>query len=438
MTLTHIIDGKEVNGRTFEVPIPYGEGTHRLAQLNEDALIMLHGRLENPTVPDLDQRLRMVQTLSEYQPSTDLLKQIALMRGTPISVLQREAEEARFMVNRIANSINPLEYQGTGQTSTVAIPHNNIGEALYFLSWLMVAGSPSIIKPSSQEPLLARDVFNYLSERDSLPPFIDLVYADTSNPQESFRFRDLMRLVDVPIVMGEKGIVGHQLTFDAERSRAIILPGTDMRMLEENLLYSIVERDSCLAEKNLFVVGDETYTKVIGLLGQIYRKIKRGDLHDPRTSLGITPDDVARETKEILAQGESFGALDIVYPTLDGNLTEEHIRDGVVYTYTGVDEGDLPHFALWGQMPPAYITGVHRVNSMSDALRLFGSTQEAMRLERMDKKVMAMSVYSPTPSSLLGKLKRYAHDVHTQTPARTVGVFHQGIELGKELRNGGH
>jgi len=438
MKLTHIIGGEKITRDPFVVNGPFDNypQEYELTPFTEADLGLVKRRLDNPSVPPMDRRLEIIHALSQYTPSQEVLKQIASMRGVPISVLQQEAEEGRNLVTRISNSIDLSEYQGNGQTATVAIPHNNIGEVLYFIAWLTLSGSPSVIKASSQEPLTAYNIFEHLAEGGNSPSFIDLAYVDTSDPTQSIRFKELMEYAQVPIVMGESGIVDHQMTFDAARSRALILPGTDLTTLEENLLYSITQRDSCLAEKNLIVVGRELYEQVIDLVTSMYQNLTSGNLHEPSTTLGIIPDDIVRDTREILAQGRSFDALSI--PGLEGSLTEEQVREGIVFTYNQAGKGIPPHYALWGQMPEAFLTGIYLVESESEAIKLLTATQNAMTSKGLDPKVMALSVYGGTKLALLERLSPYAHDLHNnKTPAREVGVTHQGRVLGRYLINGG-
>ena len=435
MRLTHIIGGERIDRDSFVVQGPFDDypQKYELTSFTEADLGLVKRRLQQKDVPSLDRRLEMVSALSDYEPSQDELTQISSLRGVPVSNLQQEAREGQRIVTRIANSINPQDYEQMGLTSVVAIPHNNIGEVLYFTAWMILAGSPSVIKASSREPLTAHSVFEHLAERGQLPGFMDLVYLDTSHSKQSARFRELMETSRVPIVMGDQGIVDHQMTFDAARSRSLILPGTDLKTLEENLIYSLTQRDSCLAEKNLIVVGRELYEQVVDLVTSMYKKLTRGNLHDPETTLGITPEDIVRDTREMLAQGRSFDALHV--PGLEGNITEEHIRDGVVYTY---NEQGVPHYALWGQMPEAYVTGIHLVESEAKAIKLLTATQKSMISEGLDPKVMALSVYGNVGAGTLVRLENYTHDIHSKTPARDVGVNHQGRNLGSYLRNGGH
>jgi len=427
--LTHIICGQEVTEKPFisrGFDENYEIGVPRLTQeIARDAITATKNRLKK--VPSLKIRKRAIESLMDYEPSEDVLEGLCRMSGHPVTLVKRLLNHSKQMLNKF---LNHNSYD-SNRTCYIGIPPNDPRESFFFIGQSLLAGSPVIIKPSAREPILTTELVKYL-HLDALkdhPGMLNLIHADTTNNLEGKLLEELMRRVDVPIVMGSTFVCPQQISFNADHSRALVL---DADKAIPHLENSILFPHSCLAEHNYIVVGKENFEKLAESVIEIYNKLKSGDLMDPETNMSLVNQEVLEDISASIRVGEMYGNVNALYPNNNNIMNASKISHGVVVEHFSEDKkiGVNP---LMTTSLPLYITCLRFVEHINEALLDLNAARNEINIKYGVEKSMALGLYGEINSEIYEFGRKIAFDVHINESPYNVGLRHQNIDLNKRL-----
>lgn len=425
MSLRNIIGGLESKGQTFEVGSPYPEFSHftlELPKFSEEDLV----RIGEGRVPDAKTRLDMLETLSQYSPNDRTIKQVSMMTGMPVSWVQNNIEQGIQMARNLLGLVSePID--APGRSTWVSIPPNDPREIFYFLSHIILAGSPAVVKLSAREPALGNDIFQYLREQTPITDFVDLVFGDTTTDTEYLV--GAMEKTDVPILMGSTDLsLPGQITFDADLSRALVLDG---EMALPHLEHSLRYPGSCLAERVIYVVGKSNFDFLENELKIKYQSLRKGDILHYLTEVGLISDTTTLES--MINSRIALGTARVLQPSLK-KITRRALETGtIVRTYPAADE-TKPSLLTCTPLPQVYLTMIRMVDSIRDAM--VAMYRANTQIEPRYGKPMALAIYGEQAKDVAHNFESLAHDTKiNQSPVEEVdGVMHQGVKLQNKLR----
>jgi hypothetical protein len=426
---THIVRGKKrTTEENFACPdLESGKYAVWLPRLDRNIVDEIKDNLRKVRVPPLEKRKELIASLRGYSPSIEKLHLACKMSGHPVSLMKEMISDSKRMLKNIAEA----DSRDSEKTAYVGIPANDPRESFYFIAHSLLAGAPLVLKPSAQEPVISRDVVLYLQDRGMPDGFINLVYADTGEREESRLLLELMGAVDTPIIMGSTNVSERQISFKAEHSRGLVL---DADKALPYLGTAVRFPHSCLTEHNYVVVGKDNFDKVVEGLYVAYSKLKPGDLLTETTNMSRVDEEVLKNIGAMLRIGEMNDSMRVLYPLRGREIINgDFIRKGAIVEHFREDKG-VGMNPLMTVSLPVYVTGVRRVDSVEEALiDLEGARKELIGGCGAEKS-MALGVYGDVDKGLLSKLSEYAHDISVnKSPFNVDGLVHQGIDLNKRL-----
>ena len=431
MELHHFIHGQEEGEQLFTVIGPFAEYpfTLHLACFNGSHFDFLRQTLTKAYAPPLEERRRWIYSLAGFEPSAQCLQSICYLLGMPITWVRESIEQGK----KIALTIASYPSKDSHKKVAISISPNDPREIFYFVAHTLLAGTPTVIKLSSREPMLGAELIRYLHQQKLPPGLLNLIYADSSSPEESMYVQSLMEWVDLPIVMGSAVLSSKQISFCAEHSRGLVL---NAEQALPHLKASITSPLSCLAERNYLVVGEQNYYQLLDALVELYSNLKPGHLLDPETTMGIIQQEALEEATTILKLGQMVDTIKVIYPysiTLDAST----VAKGLVVEHYSEDHATGSNPLLVSSLP-LYITGIRLVGTIQEALRDLEVARHHIEQTYNIPKSMALSIYGSEPS--LYKVEEYlrlqniAFDIHhNKSPVQVDGFIHQGIKLNEVL-----
>src|SRR3989344_6239946 len=431
MELYHFIRGQEEGEQLFTVHGPFEEYpyTLSLARFTGSHFDFLRQTLLKAYAPALEERRRLLYSLAAFKPSTQCLHSICYLLGMPISWVRESIEQGK----KIALAIASHASLDSSKKVAISISPNDPREIFYFVAHCLLAGTPTVIKLSSREPMLGAEVARYLHQQKLPPGLLNMIYADSSNREESMYVQSLMEWVDIPIVIGSARLSSKQISFCAEHSRGLVLSAEQAL---PHLKASITSPLSCLAERNYIVVGEHNYAQVLQELVHLYSSLKPGNLLDPQTTMGVIQQEALEEASTILKLGEMVDTIKIIHPS-SVPINSTMIAQGLIVEHYSEDHVTGSNPFLVSSLP-LYITGIRLVASVSEALRDLEMARHHIEQSYNIPKSMALSIYGSEPS--LYKVEEYlrlhnlAFDVHhNKSPVQVDGFVHQGIKLNEVL-----
>lgn len=433
MGLKHIINGEYVNRLSFEVQSPFANVSYRmkLPRLQEkEADYALHA-VHTAKVPCLEERRNVVCSLANYQPSQETLEAMCFMTGAPISIVRERISEGKELVARLAQREDI--YQGNNQKKVfVAIPSNDPREVFYFTAHAILAGTPTILKPSKKEPVLAKEIVSYLLGKGIPRGYLNVMYGDSQEKEDAEILRKVVQNIDLPIVMGDAKISEKQITFNADHSRGLILDAT---YALAHLSKSVEAPLSCLAEHNYVIVGERNFDLTVQRLKEIYSSMKEGDLLNRNTRRGLIEESTLEQAAALLSEGRANDSLKILYPLglQEGKINPETIKQGVIVEHFSEDS-NVGVNPLMDTVLPFYITCVRKVDSVNQALADLERAKISIQRKYNVEKSMAMAIYDTEERDTRSNIESLAFDVHrNESPMYVDGWRHQGINLHEVL-----
>ncbi len=433
MELQHIINGEYMNGLSFQVQSPFANViyTIKLPRLKEKEITYARTSIRKADIPSLGERRELLHALAGYQPSQQTLQAICLMTGAPISIVQERINEGRSLVRMFAEREDVSESVNR-KTMFVAIPSNDPREAFYFTGHALLAGTPTILKPSKREPVLGTDLVSHLLKSGLPPGYFNVLYGDSSEREDANLIRELVNDIDIPIVMGDAKISNRQLTFNADHSRGLVLEST---MLGDHPSYSIEAPLSCLAEHNYLVVGKENFERVKENIIARYQTLRSGDLLDQKTRRGLIEDSTLNQGAALLNEGRANDTMKVLYPShlQNGRIDAETIKNGLVIEHYSEDPGVGVNLCM-DTVLPFYITALRRVDSLEQAITDLERAKSSIEKKTKGERSMALAVYGNSDPDVLSRLESIAFDIHeNESPMFVNGWRHQGINLQEVL-----
>lgn len=431
----HIINGAETgkeNGReTFPSLMKFSDYPEKveLPRLTkQDCHAVLTAMDEAYRIPARERR-RLVRSLGNYRPSQKTIEGMCLMTGMPISWVRERVYEGIQMAQQIAE----LDAREGLSVVVAGITPNDPREVPFFMAHFLMAGTPATIKLSSREPFLGNEMLIFLYSRGLPKGYLNIIYADSSNPDERGMFKALLESPGiVPIVMGAAYISPNQISFYAEHSRGLVL---DAAKAVPHLRPSVESPNSCLAEHNYIVVGKDNYKKVVTELRKIYSSLRPGNLLDERTTLGRIDPEVIKQAHDNIRHCIYNGSAGIAGPDprkpSRRPITTEDVAEGLVIQNLTQPDANSPNPLTW-QPLPFYVTVVTYARTVEEALAhmQFAGT----RIE--GGKCMAIGIYDSAPPAHLYEAQRHAYEVCVNSsPVNKPNgaATHQGINIGLAL-----
>jgi len=438
MDISHIIRGQRTkNSTVFTMKGKLNTLSLNLPRFTSVEEDRLYKALEEARVPPKNERRNLVKLLGEYKPSSpEVNRSYCLMTGKPVSWFNQQLESGKEMVRRFAELDLDLT-DNLGKSFYVSIPDNDLREYFFFLSLALMSGSPSVLKPSSGEPVLLHDIFEYLTKNsDQVGEFINLIYGNTANKEDSTRLWKIMKNIDLPIIMGDTKIVRNQITFNEAYSRALVL---DADAATPHIMDSILSPLSCLVARNYIIVGHEQFEKFREALVSAYQSLTSGDLLSEGTTLGFIPDNILNETAKRIAFSQYMDSVRVHYPRFQPRITGEAIRNGAVFEHFVCDQFLDPEPLFYLQDPQLYLTGIIQVDSIEEARNYLQESQRLMfeSSQGRNKRFMRLGVYGSADNELLESLDPMTYEINVNSPMTKVYDFnHQGQDLIGILKGG--
>ena len=260
------------------------------------------------------------------------------------------------------------------------------------------------------------------------PGLINAIHGNTADKKEQEIFSRIIKSLDTLIVMGDAYIRNDQISFCAEHSRGLVL---DSSAASPHLKKSIVAPGSCLAEHNYLVVGRENYIQIVKELGEIYARLRGGDIMDIKTTRGLIDDDVLSQVAEIVSMGRASDIIKVLYPrdTEKRKIDNRFMEGGAIVEHYSEDP-EVGVNPMMDTKLPLYLTGVRYVPTIKDALRDLYAAQRSIGLKNHGEKSMALSIYKNKNYLKTEELENIAYDIHiNESPSDVTGIVHQGIRL---------
>lgn len=452
INLSHIIGNKRSRSDVFISQSTFQDYSISISlpRLSESNICEIFGAMDNYKIPSLSERRQIIETLSDYRPRDVSLESIVKITGMPVKWVSDMIEEGKNIALRIAK----LDSDQSNKKVYVGIPPNDPREPFYFVAHLLLAGTPSIIKPSSREPVLTYDIIEYLNHRGMPKGMINLIYADTNDVGESQLLTNLMRSVDLPIVMGSTKVTENQVSFSADCSRGLVIGSKGLQAVTPNIIHSIMAPNACIAEHNYVVVGSKDEIQVFAeKLASVYDNLKSGDLMDYSTTRGLIQQDVLEYGVRLLREGQVMDTAGYWFAgnnepinnlfdrwyncnveTNPQSINVEKVIDGVIAVHDSEDY-KVSSNPLMVRPLPLYITGVRGVDNLEQAIKDLEIAKIGVD-EHVGTKSMALGIYGDIDpqGKYFERLKNVAYDVSiNSSPMLADGIVHQGIDLNKEL-----
>ncbi len=445
MKVYHRINGKDYGATFFRSKSPFNQVNYEIEipNLSTSEINMAKDALDNTHIPSIGQRLSVLKSLNDFSLSYSGLEGVCYLTGTPIRQVEELINQGKDLVQGF-KYLEPRSEDKNRKTVFVAIPFNDPREVFYFIGHCLVAGTPSILKPSRREPILTGEIVSFMEKRGLPSGFFSVLHGDTTSQLESKLIMEAMSSTNLPIVMGDSKLCKNQLSFNADHSKAIVVdPELALRTAKQSILAPL----SCLSIHNYLVLGDEAFNYFVQGLKGIYSNLQRGLLTDRNTDLGLIEEPVLDSLRTLLNQGIIYDSLKLLYP--ETIRSQDSLLGGVLIEHFSEDESVGANPFLTSPLP-AYITAVRNVSSLEQAFHdLHFATQKLP-----GRKCMALATFGLSNEQILYyyykdnrtidstktifddpcTIPDITYDLYiNKDPMNVKGIKHQGIRLNTEL-----
>lgn len=375
-----------------------------------------------------NERKRLILLLADkFSPSKDCLTALCCINGMPISWVNRRIEEGKGIARNIALNL----HGDSKKVVSIAIAPNDPREHFYFIATFIMAGCPSMIKLSSRDPFLGGEIARFLT-RNGLPlGHINTYNFNTSEKDQSQLGKWIMEQGDISIVMGNQQITQNQITFNAECSRALVFDADQLS--DKDLASSLLQPKNCMASHVFAIVGERNRTLFIEKVSRVFQSLRKGDLLDPNTTIGMIEPRIINEMTHLLEmQTEIFHGGHLVFPS-----SIEEIRIGESSQRPVLYEANTVDSLLLCTPLPSYVTAFITTSTQESAFRLIEASSHLLSQVSQHGKSMALTVYTQNPKRIdINRLTKIAYhvDFNQSHLSQVNGIdHHQGIDLFKHL-----